>query len=286
MNRFFTLLLAASCLTAVGQVPNCTDYDLNENLTIDVQDVLLLLTEFGSTSEVSEADFDGDGLVGTTDVLMLLAFHGVTCTSFSCGDNVIFEDDSYSTVQIGGQCWFSENLRYLPEVTGNTHSNEMPTYSVPHYYGSSVEEAKSSLWYSVFGVQYNWHAVATGGLCPTGWHVPSDAEWTELVDFIGGPGNGGKLKEVGTTSDNSGWWNDPNLGASDEFGFGARAAGALGGGGGFFNQFAIGYYWSSTDVPFTNDAWHRWVNFDSGSINRSYYYKADGFSVRCIKDAE
>ena len=164
-------------------------------------------------------------------------------------------------------------------------------YYVYGYDGTNVADAKATDNYATYGVLYNWTAAMDGeassttnpsgiqGVCPAGWHVPSDAEWTELTDYLGGTSvAGGKLKETGTTH-----WNTPNTGATNETGFTALPGGFRGSNGSFDDIGSDGLWWSATEGGATN-AWYRNVNY-SGSIVYSYdYNKEVGFSVRCVRD--
>ncbi|HOR61199.1 MAG TPA: FISUMP domain-containing protein [Bacteroidales bacterium] len=130
------------------------------------------------------------------------------------------DNNTYRTVQIGNQIWMAENLKYLPSVVGpGTGSKTNPYYYVYDYVGTNVDAAKQSAIYTTYGVLYNWEAAKTA--CPTGWHLPSDAEWTILTNYLGGEAvAGGKLKETGTTH-----WNSPNEGATNETDFTALPGG-------------------------------------------------------------
>ena len=110
----------------------------------------------------------------------------------------------YDAVKIGNQVWMAENLKYLPSVVGPATGSETAAYYyVYDYDGTDVMAAKATANYTTYGVLYNWPAAMNA--CPTGWHLPSDAEWTELTDYLGGSGvAGGKLKEIGTTH----WYRD------------------------------------------------------------------------------
>ena len=109
-----------------------------------------------------------------------------TC-AHSCGDDINHEGYDYSTVQIGDQCWFSENCRYLPEVSPSSEGSETePYYYVNDYQGTDLAAAQSTENYAAYGVLYNWPAVMTEGICPSGWHIPTDEEFTQLTDFLGG----------------------------------------------------------------------------------------------------
>jgi uncharacterized protein (TIGR02145 family) len=117
------------------------------------------------------------------------------------------------------------------------------------------------------------------GVCPTGWHMPSDAEWTYLTNYLGGSNVAGyKLKEAGTTH-----WNSPNTGATNESGFTALPGGYRN----FLDTFgyvgSLGYWWSSTELNATY-AWNRYLYYLNSYIYSSYYFKTNGFSVRCLRD--
>ena len=109
----------------------------------------------------------------------------------------------YSFVTIGDQVWMSENLKYLPSVVDRaTYSNTDPYYYVYGYNGTDVPAAKATDNYKTYGVLYNWPAAIDA--CPSGWHLPSDAEWTQLTNYLGGEGGAGaKLKATGTVQEGS-----------------------------------------------------------------------------------
>ncbi|HCV50391.1 MAG TPA: hypothetical protein DGP89_03520, partial [Saprospirales bacterium] len=110
---------------------------------------------------------------------------GYICVFESCGDQISHDNYAYSTVQIGDQCWFSENCRYLPSVTAYEDSNDVPMYYVYDYEGTDVGAAKATDNYETYGVLYNWPAVMTEGICPSGWHIPSDGEWQTMEISLG-----------------------------------------------------------------------------------------------------
>ncbi|MCK9500171.1 MAG: fibrobacter succinogenes major paralogous domain-containing protein, partial [Bacteroidales bacterium] len=196
----------------------------------------------------------------------------------------IRDGNSYQTVLIGEQCWMAENLAYLPSVVGpGTGSESTPYYYVYGYDGTNVTDAKATSNYTTYGVLYNWPAAMAGsassnanpsgvqGVCPAGWHLPSDAEWRELTDYLGGAG--GKLKETGTTH-----WASPNTGATNETGFTALPGGGRGFNGIFLDIGNYGYWWSATE------GYNRYVVYNSSSVSRFNSYKEVGFSVRCVRD--
>ena len=127
-------------------------------------------------------------------------------------------------------------------------------------------------------ILYNWYAVTDiKGICPTGWHIPTDSEWTNLANFLGGEGlAGGKLKS--TTN-----WKTPNRDATNEVGF----SGLNGGIRGYDGTFAFlrygGFFWSNTTYD-TGNAWTRALDYDSGNLGRDYENKLNGLYIRCLKD--
>ena len=129
------------------------------------------------------SDSNFDGCVQLNDLLDLLSAYG-TC-GWLCGDPVSYEGYDYATVQIGEQCWFAENARYLPFVGGG-FQEESPSISVYGYSGNSVEEAKSTNEYESFGALYNFPAVESVAICPPDWHVPTKEEFDFLFDEYGG----------------------------------------------------------------------------------------------------
>ncbi|HNQ67276.1 MAG TPA: FISUMP domain-containing protein [Bacteroidales bacterium] len=183
----------------------------------------------------------------------------------------------YSTVQIGNQIWMAENLKYLPYVSPPTNgSTTAKYYYVYNYNGTTVSVAKAQNNYKIYGVLYNWAAAQTA--CPTGWHLPSDTEWTELTNYLGGESvAGGKLKEIGTEH-----WSSPNTGATNEFGFSALPGGNRSINGTFLNIENYGFYWSSTLA--SNNAYRRGMFYASSSVTSSANTKDLGFSVRCVKN--
>jgi uncharacterized protein (TIGR02145 family) len=131
-----------------------------------------------------------------------------------------------------------------------------------------------------YGFLYYWGSVTDARkVCPAGWHVPSDAEWTALSDYLGGETlAGGKLKETGTTN-----WMPPNTGATNESGFTALPSGKVTSSGIYGSFHNDGFWWSATSFS-TDNAWIRSLNYNSGGVLRTNENKTNGYSVRCIKD--
>ena len=202
------------------------------------------------------------------------------------------DGNHYDLVKIGDQVWMSENLAYLPSVNSVADgSTNTAYYYVYGYNGTSVDDAKATSNYTTYGVLYNWPAAMAGsassntnpsgvqGVCPPGWHLPSDAEWTELSNYLGGESvAGGKLKEAGTTH-----WASPNTGATNETGFSGLPGGFRSYNGSFSSIGDYGNWWSSTE-DFTDFAWDRGMNYDNTKVYRDSNSKEHGFSVRCVRD--
>jgi len=184
----------------------------------------------------------------------------------------------YSTVQIGNQIWMAENLKYLPYVYApSSGSNTLKYYYVYNFSGTIVSAAKATSNYNTYGVLYNWTAALSA--CPTGWHLPSDSEWTELSDYLGGESvAGGKLKETGTSH-----WSNPNTGATNETDFTALPGGYRSTSNSFYSLGTYGYFWSSTLSTSTN-AIDRRLNSINIQMNKADVVKENGFSIRCVKN--
>jgi uncharacterized protein (TIGR02145 family) len=187
----------------------------------------------------------------------------------------------YHTVTIGTQIWLKEDLKttkfrdgsdILPE-TDNTAWSGLTTAAYCDYDNSATNG-------TTYGHLYNWFAVNdTRNICPEGWHVPTDAEWSTLTSFLGGEDlAGGKLKESGTTH-----WLSPNTGATNEVGFNALPGGERRATGQFIYLGEYGCWWSSTEYD-AQQAWIRYVGNSDGEVTNQLYNKNYGYSVRCIKD--
>jgi len=186
----------------------------------------------------------------------------------------------YHYITIGTQTWMVENLKAtkyndgtsIPYITNTTEWSNLSTPGYSFYNNDAANE-------STYGALYNWYTVNTGKLAPTGWHVPTDAEWTTLISYLGGESvAGGKLKEVGTLH-----WASPNTGATNETGFAGLAGGYRGSYGTFSIIGSYGYWWSSTQYT-TNIAWARTLYYNYSNILRNSAEEQYGFSVRCVRD--
>ena len=218
---------------------------------------------------------------------------------------VDYDGNVYKTVPIGEQLWMAENLKTTHCSSGHplmdgTNAGNLGYDTLSQYY-FSYNHQDSTI--SAYGRLYTWKAAMDGepstnanpsgvcGICPKGWHIPSDNEWMQLEMFLGmspeevlenkvrGSNEGGKLKEKGISH-----WIDPNVDATDEYGFSAVPGGERFWSGVFRDKGKRGTYWSSTLFQH-NAAWQRWFYHEHGMISRADFNRISvGASVRCVKD--
>ncbi len=227
--------------------------------------------------------------------LTILILLGLRLTGLQAQTVKDIEGNVYKTVKIGTQEWMAENLKTtkyndgvaIPLVHNNEQWAGLTTGAYAIYDHSRINGLNSDAEvFEAYGALYNWYAVETGNLCPAGWRVPTDAEWTTLTDYIGDDA-GGKLKSSRTSPDAHPRWASPNTGATDEYGFSALPGGYRISNGGFTNAGFSGHCWSSSEndsMILTTYAWYRSMICDSSSVNRYSNNKRFGFSVRCLKD--
>lgn len=196
--------------------------------------------------------------------------------AFNCGvETVTFDGHEYSTVQIEDQCWFAENLRsdnYNDETAISSGLNATAwssntTGATTIYDEGSANEATNL---AAYGRLYNWYAVNTGKLCPSGWHVPTDDDWTTLTTALGG-------ESVAATKMKSNLWDGDN-----SSGFSGLPNGRRNHVGEFGNVDVIGYYWSSSLDG--SNAVYRQLSNNSASVFRGLANSRFGLSVRCLED--
>ncbi len=216
----------------------------------------------------------------------------VFTTSFDCGTRYTDPRDgkSYLTVSIGDQCWMAENLNVGDKITGMKIPGNNGVIE-KHCYND--DEANCDL----YGGIYRWNEMMnytevemTQGICPKGWHIPSDYEWKILENELGmsqaeadaagwrGTDEGGKLKAAGTT-----YWEDPNTGATNSSLFTALPAGGVDNAGNFSGLGYYTDYWTSTLIVGTQ-CWYRYLSADESRIYRVDGNRDYGTSVRCVED--
>jgi uncharacterized protein (TIGR02145 family) len=190
------------------------------------------------------------------------------------------DGNMYRTVRINNKVWMAENLKATKFNNGS---------SIPLVVENTVWSGNASSGYCFYnndpsfkndyGVLYNYYAVKTSMLCPTGWHIPSDLEWTDLEVYL----NGGDLKETDTLH-----WQSPNTGATNISGFTALPGGCRNFEGPFSDIGKIGYFWSSTEPGIEYGlggyTWTHYIFYNSNNYKRLTINNKSGFSVRCVKN--
>ena len=192
----------------------------------------------------------------------------------NCGDPYTYDNHSYATVQIGNQCWFAENLRTtvyadgsaIPEVTSGWGG----------YTDARCDYANNANNVGTYGRLYNWPAVNdASGLCPSGWHVPTDGEYTTLTGGLGGTSlAGAKMKS--SSSDTPSW------DGTNTSGFSGLAGGFRTKDGGFLGGGLYGYFWSASTTG--EYSWYRVLSVGYTGVSRNSYSIREGYSVRCVQD--
>ena len=242
-------------------------------------------------------DFDSDGLIGVPDLLNLLSYFGeevelVESYDWMCGDDLIYHGDTYETVQIGYQCWMSQNLRTVQFANGDSIAEAQSSAEWVAASGTPVQRphAGSSYPPELFGRFYSGSCVlGESQLCPTGWHVPTDLDWRQLEVFVGmdhaeadSTGWRGGEEGIGAILRSSSS-DTPSWNGSNDFGFSAVGPGWIVGNGGFSNSGLFGFYWTQTVHP---NGWpmNRWFFSAQQGLLRGAESSISGMSVRCIKD--
>ncbi len=225
-------------------------------------------------------------ICGSSSDTVVVSF---TSQGWICGNSFIDTRDgqSYSTVQIGTQCWMRDNLNIGKPINSG--------YGSP---GQTNNDTIEKCCYlntesncDIYGGLYEWNEMmqynpsdngtigSTQGICPAGWHIPTDAERTALSDSLGGTAvAGGKMKEAGTTH-----WNNPNTGATNSSGFTALPGGYMSSSGSFSYLRTKARFWSATEY-YIFSPWSWNLSSSNADLLRQYADKSFGFSVRCLKD--
>lgn len=266
------------------------------NLSTSVKFEYGLTTSYGSTITVAQSPLAGNTITdvsaGISELTQGTAYHfrikTVNTLGTTYGDDMYFatnmtdiDGNIYNSIILTSRVWLGENLKTTRYNDGSTIANmtDGTVWGAAATGGYCWYDNNSAAYKNLYGGLYNWYAVSTGKLCPAGWHVPTDVDWTILLNYLGGESSaGGKLKEAGIDH-----WISPNTGATNETGFTALPGGARSTSGIFNNINANGFWWSSTTINYPN-AWGRRIIYDGNDILRISYDKNEGFSVRCIKN--
>ncbi|TVQ18611.1 MAG: hypothetical protein EA361_01260 [Bacteroidetes bacterium] len=268
------------------------------------------------------ADFDLNGQVQTQDKNEIWNPNSGLASQVPVEPGPVIDIDGnvYTTVIIGNQEWFAENLKTTKYRNGipieypgtNNASWQNNTTGAYAWYDNDIT------WKDSYGALYNWHAVNnSNGLCPTGWHVPSHDEWTQLEQYIcyqlgnancetqfpydntttgrRGTNEGNALKSCRqvssplggdcATSEHPRWNSHSTHYGTDEFGFSALPGGHRSTSAFFHSLGILAYWWSSTGYT-TTRAWDRFLHNNESSVARYTGSNGFGFSVRCVRDID
>lgn len=256
----------------------------------------------GQTNPEFNPDYDGNGFIGVDDILGVLGYYDTpwpTPPAWSCGDPVSYQGYDYATVLIGSQCWFAENLRSENYTNGEAIPAGLSSseWSAASFGALTVyEDAQGNDFYLPnLGRLYNWYAVDDArGLCPSGWHVPSDTNWMTMEMALGmsqaeAEGAGWRGTDQGTQmKTDDGWWMNGFGDGTNSSGFSGRPGGFRGQNGYEFDFAGVaGFWWCSpSDAP--NSRRYRYLFHDYESVGRTEIgdpqYGLYGLSVRCIQD--
>ena len=254
--------------------------------------ILILTLSWG----FGQCDANGDGDLDVLDVVI-----EVDCILSDCWEGsdttdvcVDYDGNVYETVQIGEQLWMAENLKVthykdgseIPNITNDGDWGDLSTGA----YGDYDNNPTNS---ETYGRLYNWYTVDDSrGVCPDGYHVPSDDEYIQLEMYLGmseseandtnlrGTNEGSKL------AGNADLWDNGNLENNSDFGTSGFSAFPAGYRqhyyGNYFHMGNHGYFWSSSE--YYNSAWNRLLHYHISRVYRYYHYKENGFSIRCLGD--
>lgn len=292
--RNFTKLFLTTCLLAgfafsvnaqTGVAINTDGSDPDSSAILDVSSTTKgFLLPRVTTAQMNAISSPAQGLmVYNTSVASPCTYDGsywVSCREGkSCG-NITYGGQVYTTVIIGTQCWMAQNLNIGTRIDGTSNQTDNSTIEKYCY-------ADNTLNCATYGGLYQWNEMmqysttpGIQGICPTGWHLPTDAEWTTLTTYLGGESvAGGKMKETGTTH-----WASPNTGATNTIGFTALPGGNRHSSGAFNSISYQAHWWSSTEYSITTSVWYRTLTYVNTNVSRASLHKDYGCSVRCLKD--
>jgi uncharacterized protein (TIGR02145 family) len=195
------------------------------------------------------------------------------------------DNKTYKTVMIGNQCWMAENLNVGTRIAAS--DDQTDNGIMEKYCWDNLDH-----FCDTYGGLYQWdemmqytHEQGAEGICPPdeGWHIPSNADWQEMITVLGDSSiAGGKMKSTGTIQENTGLWWMPNTGATNQSGFTGLPAGYSEYFGVFYNLYYYAYFWTSDEFS-PGNAWSRGLSYLGTTFTKSGSAKNAGFSIRCVK---
>jgi uncharacterized protein (TIGR02145 family) len=301
MKRFFltgVLVISLSGYSFAQVSINVDNSAPDNSAMLDVKSTSKgLLPPRMNTTQRNTIASPAEGLViYNTDEKTLNVYNGISWSPIvpaGCGSS--FTDPRngkiYGTKLIGTQCWMTQNLNVGTRING---SGDQTSNGVIEKYCYGDLESNCDVYGGLYQwaemVQYlngatnnsSWNPVPSGpvqGICPTGWHLPTDADWTILTTYLGGESvAGGPMKETGTAH-----WYSPNTGATNSSGFTALPGGNRDYNGPFSNLTSSGFFWSASEGSPTT-AWGRLLFYNNAIVYRDTIGKSYGFSARCLQN--
>lgn len=218
-------------------------------------------------------------------IIIVLILIGIKCQAQNVSD---VDGNTYKTIILGSQTWMAENLKTTKYRNGNsinttTSKNQnISSESAPKY--QWAYNGIDSL-VDVYGRLYTWYTVVDSRkLCPSGWHVPTENEWSLLIEFMHNI-EGSRLKEAGTNH-----WTEFNFDTKNESqppsGFNALPGGERTLKGEFYELNRFGFWWTSTIIDDKKSplAYYKRMENSSRFVYTDFEKMGFGLSVRCIKD--
>ena len=242
---------------------------------LELEGAVILSTTDNPTPQPGTIRWTGSDFQGWNGIIW------ISLTGNTSVDSLMDIDSNvYKTIRLGNQEWMIENLkvtRYKDGTVIDQITNQLTWSGLTT--GAWCWYDNDHTYDSLYGKLYNWYAVNSGMLCPTGWHIPSEGEWIFLGEYLGGQALAGvKIKEIGVSN-----WKSPNTGATNESGF-TGVPGGRRSSGGPFNLISDYAFWWSRTVESTSNAIYAYIIFIDTALYRSDIDKTYGLSVRCLKD--
>jgi len=282
------VMIAHHIVGSRNQLPTLKIKEYSDNFTFNLGDELKY-TGFTALG----ANFITDTPI--TNQTYTFQYTGNFCPGIPVVNDI--DGNHYNTILIGSQCWMVENLKTT------TYNNGTPIPNVTNNGQWSNLTSGAYIWYEnntsnkdTYGALYNWYAVMEpNGLCPEGWHAPTNDDWTTLTEHIGGITSpyGNELKSCRqvnsplgfgcNTTNHPRWAEHSSQFGTDDHGFSALPGGTRNFFGTFVTLGYIGAYWSSTESS-TTYGWLRGFEYNKGTVEVFGFYKQNGYSVRCMKD--
>jgi uncharacterized protein (TIGR02145 family) len=216
--------------------------------------------------------------IGSLVLFFLFNLYTLNAQTFTCGDTLIdIDGNMYPTLELAGKCWMQENLKAIrcndgTPISLTTDSILWAGLSSPSY---TYYESDNNV--DTYGLLYNgYSAMDPCGICPSGWSIPSDSAWTDMVNTLGGETTAGQ-----SLKDTTGWIT--NMGSTNSSGFTAKPGGFRVANGEYNYLTTQARFWSST-MATSQNAWSRVLYFNNSTVGRLNYHLKNGMSVRCVRN--